>query len=112
MTALLITVDTELSSLLHERGMSLEDNVRSSIWGEAEGGAYGVGWQMDELEKNGLKGVFFVETSATLTKLTRRHCCVGASSGWRTPEHPLSRPSEQAISAPMTIACGRSRRSA
>ena len=66
MTALLITVDTELSSLLHERGMSLEDNVRSSIWGEAEGGAYGVGWQMDELEKHGLKGVFFVDPMPAL----------------------------------------------
>ena len=39
MTAVLITVDTELSSLLHERGMGLQDNVRSSIWGEAEGRA-------------------------------------------------------------------------
>lgn len=66
MTALLITVDTELSSLLHERGMGLEDNVRSSIWGEAEGRAYGIGWQMDELESHGLKGVFFVDPMPAL----------------------------------------------
>ncbi len=66
MTALLITIDTELSSLLHERGMSLAENVRSSIWGEAAGRPYGIGWQMDELESHGLKGVFFVDPMPAL----------------------------------------------
>ncbi|HWV11682.1 MAG TPA: hypothetical protein VN110_00135 [Sphingobium sp.] len=66
MTALLITVDTELSSLLHERGMGLEDNVRSSIWGEVQGRGYGIGWQMDQLESHGLKGVFFVDPMPAL----------------------------------------------
>ncbi|HJT40809.1 MAG TPA: hypothetical protein VJ762_10810 [Sphingobium sp.] len=61
MTALLITVDTELSALLHERGVAFADNIRSSIWGEAKGRAYGIGWQMDQLERHGLKGVFFVD---------------------------------------------------
>ena len=61
MTALLITVDTEVSALLHERGVPFADNVRSSIWGEAKGRAYGIGWQMDQLERHGLKGVFFLD---------------------------------------------------
>lgn len=61
MTALLITVDTELSALLHERGLGLEDNVRRSIWAQAEGGAYGILWQMEQLDRHGLKGVFFVD---------------------------------------------------
>lgn len=61
MTALLITVDTELSALLHLRGVGLEDNIRLSIWGEAQGRRYGIGWQMDQLDRHGLKGVFFVD---------------------------------------------------
>lgn len=65
-TALLITVDTELSCLLHQRGLSLEDNIRSSIWGEVEGGSYGIGWQMDQLERHGLKGVFFLDPMPAL----------------------------------------------
>lgn len=66
MTALLITIDTELSSLLHDRGLGLDDNIRSSIWGEAQGKSYGIGWQMDELERHGLKGVFFVDPMPAL----------------------------------------------
>lgn len=66
MTALLITVDTELSSLLHEQGLSLDDNIRLSIWAESRGQAYGIGWQMGELERHGLKGVFFVDPMPAL----------------------------------------------
>ena len=65
-TALLITVDTELSALLHQRGISLDDNIRSSIWGDAHGGSYGIGWQMDRLEEYGLKGVFFLDPMPAL----------------------------------------------
>lgn len=61
MTALLITVDTELSSALHQQGMGVEENVRRSIWAEAAGGAWGIGWQMDRLERAGLRGVFFLD---------------------------------------------------
>lgn len=61
MADLLITVDTELSVLLHGRGMSLADNIRRSIWAEAEGGAYGIIWQMEQLDRHGLKAVFFVD---------------------------------------------------
>lgn len=61
MTALLITVDTELSALLHQRGVGLDDNIRRSVWGEAGGRCHGIGWQMDQLDRHGLKGVFFVD---------------------------------------------------
>ncbi|MEJ7932646.1 hypothetical protein WG907_00030 [Sphingobium sp. AN558] len=64
MTALLITVDTELSALLHQRGVALDANVASSIWGrhgQASGQDVGIGWQMDMLDRHGLKGVFFLD---------------------------------------------------
>lgn len=66
MTALLITVDTELSSSLYQRGLSLADNVRHSIWAEAQGRGYGIGWQMDLLDRHGLKGVFFLDPMPAL----------------------------------------------
>lgn len=65
-TALLITVDTELSSSLHQRGIGLADNVDRSIWGHAQGKPYGIGWQMDLLERHGLKGVFFLDPMPAL----------------------------------------------
>ncbi|ASY44041.1 MAG: polysaccharide deacetylase family protein [Pseudomonadota bacterium] len=61
MTALLITVDTELSASLQQRGVDLDDNIRRSIWAEAQGQAHGIGWQMDMLDRHGLKGVFFLD---------------------------------------------------
>lgn len=61
MTALLITVDTELSALLHQRGASVADNVARSIWAETPQGAFGIGWQMGVMERRGLKGVFFLD---------------------------------------------------
>jgi len=66
MTALLVTVDTELSSSLYQRGVGLSDNVRRSIWAEARGQAHGIGWQMDVLERHGLKGVFFLDPMPAL----------------------------------------------
>ncbi|MET0372594.1 MAG: hypothetical protein ABW039_14620 [Sphingobium sp.] len=66
MTALLITVDTELSAAMQQRGVSLADNVRSSIWGEAGGRAVGIGWQMDVMDRHGLKGVFFLDPMPAL----------------------------------------------
>lgn len=66
MTALLITVDTELSALLHQRGVSLADNIRLSIWGEVDGQACGIGWQMERLDRHGLKGVFFLDPMPAL----------------------------------------------
>jgi len=61
MAEVLVTIDTELSSRLHRHGASLADNLERSIAGKTAAGAFGVGWQMDELERAGLKGVFFVD---------------------------------------------------
>lgn len=61
MTLLLITVDTELSSSLHRAGATVEENVARSIWAQTSSGAFGVGWQMDQLDRHGLKGVFFLD---------------------------------------------------
>ena len=61
MTMLLITVDTELSAALYQRGAGLEENLRRSIWGEVDGQPYGIGWQMTLMERHGIKGVFFLD---------------------------------------------------
>ncbi|MGC4252514.1 MAG: hypothetical protein QM605_13900 [Sphingobium sp.] len=61
MTKLLITVDTELSAALYQRGVGLEENLRRSIQGEVDGRSYGIEWQMTLMERHGLKGVFFLD---------------------------------------------------
>ena len=66
MTQILITVDTGLSALFHQRGVPLAANFASSINGECEGGSFGIGWQMDRMEARGLKGVFFVDPLPSL----------------------------------------------
>ncbi len=66
MTQILITVDTELSALLHQRGTALATNFTSSINGECDDGHFGIGWQMDQMEAYGLKGVFFVDPLPSL----------------------------------------------
>jgi peptidoglycan/xylan/chitin deacetylase (PgdA/CDA1 family) len=66
MTQVLITVDTELSALLHQRGASGAANLASSIFGVCGAGSFGIGWQMDRMEAHGLKGVFFVDPMPAL----------------------------------------------
>lgn len=66
MTAVLITVDTELSPLLYQQGESLAANVARSLDGQTEAGAFGVGWQMSMLERYGLRGVYFIDPAPTL----------------------------------------------
>lgn len=61
MTQALITVDTELSALFHQRRMAPHDNFASSILGRCTAGEFGIGWQMGQMERHGLKGVFFVD---------------------------------------------------
>ena len=61
MTAILYTVDTELSPGFHQRGLSADENLRRNVFGEVADGAWGIGYQMRELNAHGLKGVFFVE---------------------------------------------------
>lgn len=65
-TQILITVDTELSALLHQRGTALAANFASSINGECSEGRFGVGWQMTQMEARGLKGVFFIDPLPSL----------------------------------------------
>jgi len=61
-----ITIDTELSLALHQTGMSAEDNLKSSVFGECGDGAFGIAHQMDRLEEHGLKAVFFVDPMPAL----------------------------------------------
>lgn len=61
MTQAMITVDTELSALFHQRGMAPHDNFASSILGRCPAGEFGIGWQMDQMERSGNTGVFFVD---------------------------------------------------
>jgi peptidoglycan/xylan/chitin deacetylase (PgdA/CDA1 family) len=66
MSAVLITVDTELSALLQQRGLSADANFKCSILGRCGAGAFGIGWQMDVLDRHELKGVFFVDPMPAL----------------------------------------------
>lgn len=61
MTAVLFTTDTEMSFMLHRRGLSPLENLRIAVMGEVSDGAWGIGYQMQRLSAHGLKGVFFVE---------------------------------------------------
>ena len=63
----LYTVDTELSLMMQLRGCAPLDNYRSAILGETDRGNFGISYQMDVLERHGLKGVFFVEALHTAT---------------------------------------------
>jgi hypothetical protein len=65
-TQILITVDTELSALFHQRGSALPANFASSINGDCADGRFGIGWQMTQMEARGLKGVFFVDPLPSL----------------------------------------------
>ncbi len=61
LTTALITIDTELSALLHQRGMSPADNFAASITGKTASGDFGIGWQMDLMDRVGVKGVYFID---------------------------------------------------
>ena len=61
MTAVIYTVDTELSPMLHQRGLTPAENLNAAVLGLANGGEWGIGYQIERLNAHGLKGVFFVE---------------------------------------------------
>lgn len=61
MTRVFITIDTELSALFEQRGMTPADNLALSLGGRTAPGAFGIGWLMDQMDDHGLKGVFFVD---------------------------------------------------
>ena len=61
MTAVFYTVDTELSPGLHQRGLSLVENLNAAVLGITDRGEWGIRYQIERLNAHGLKGVFFVE---------------------------------------------------
>ncbi len=61
LTTALITIDTELSALLHQRGASLANNFAASITGRTASGEFGIGWQMEVMDRWGVKGVYFID---------------------------------------------------
>ena len=68
MTAVYLTIDTELSSAHFARhGRSgLEDNFAQSIIGRSGDRQFGIHYQMDRLDAFGLKAVFFVDPMPAL----------------------------------------------
>lgn len=66
MTSVLITIDTELSAGLYQRGVSLANNIATSIHGRTPAGDFGVGWMIDRFDDHGLTGVFFVDPMPAL----------------------------------------------
>src|SRR5579864_7632739 len=61
MTAILVTIDTELSPAAHQRGVSVEENYSRAILGRGSDGEWGIGYQLDRFKAHGLKASFFVE---------------------------------------------------
>lgn len=66
MTQVLITIDTELSAGLYQRGADAAANYAASIEGATGQGHAGIFWQMDRLDAHGLTGVFFVDPMPAL----------------------------------------------
>ena len=66
MTIALVTVDTELSAGLFQRGWDAHANFAASILGRPAKGDYGIGWQMDRLDEHGLKAIFFIDPAPAL----------------------------------------------
>lgn len=66
MTRAIISFDTELSAGLYQRGVDARANFESSILGRCREGDFGIYFQMDMLERHGLKGVFFVDPMPAL----------------------------------------------
>ncbi|MCC7393659.1 MAG: polysaccharide deacetylase family protein [Sphingomonadaceae bacterium] len=66
MTVALVTVDTELSAGLFQRGWDADANFAASILGRTAKGDFGIGWQMDRLDEHGLKAIFFIDPAPAL----------------------------------------------
>lgn len=66
MTQVLITIDTELSAGRQAAGLAVDDNFARSITGRTAGGDFGIGWQMDQMEARGLRGVYFIDPMPAL----------------------------------------------
>lgn len=58
----LITVDTEVEPCESDwRATALRDDVRREVFGETARGDFGINYQMELLDRHGLKAAFFVE---------------------------------------------------
>ena len=66
MTRAIISFDTEMSAGLYQRGVDMRANFESSILGRCREGDFGIYFQMDMLERYGLKGVYFVDPMPAL----------------------------------------------
>jgi hypothetical protein len=66
MTEVFITIDTELASGLHRRGVSLAVNLDRSIHARCAEGDFGLSYQARRLEEAGLKAVFFLDPMPAL----------------------------------------------
>lgn len=66
MTRAIISFDTELSAGLYQRGADARANFESSILARCRDGDFGIFFQMDMLERHGLKGVYFVDPMPAL----------------------------------------------
>jgi hypothetical protein len=65
-TRAIISFDTELSAGLYQRGLDARANFESSILGRCRDGDFGIFFQMDMLDRYGLKGVYFVDPMPAL----------------------------------------------
>ena len=61
-TRVFITIDTELMWRHHVAGLDAETIVQRSL----EPAGVGVGWQLGQLARHGLKACFFVDTMPAL----------------------------------------------
>lgn len=61
MTRVLITIDTELSAGLYQRGVTASANLDRTVLGRCAAGAVGIGWLMDRMDDHAVKGSFFVD---------------------------------------------------
>ena len=93
----LLTTDTELSSALHDQGVSAADNYARSIEGRCRRGrSWGVPYQLEQLRHWGLKTVFFVDPMPALVygpqiiadivapcaRTGTRCSCISIPNGW------------------------------
>ena len=65
-TNVFITIDTEYSAGLHQRGATQAENFARSIACETSRGSVGIEYQMDVFDRHGLTGVFFVDPMPAL----------------------------------------------
>jgi hypothetical protein len=65
-TSVFLTVDTEMSPALHQRGQDKARHFASSILGRCGAGDFGITYQMQRMSAAGVKGVFFVDPMPAL----------------------------------------------